>query len=405
MIVRVSFPKVFYTLYVIIMCMPFYFSSSIIDLADNIMLLLGIAFLFLIKYKPSRFMMFVFIYFVYLILISFIKDTDAANMYMITSNLKIITFLSVTECFIQKKPKATMNIFLIVILTFVLMDFISIVCFPEGLYQHTYVWNQWSTTYEACWIYGYKNNRIYWYAIMILLVCWRYINTNMHRLVVIAATVLSLTAMILVESDTSAITVGIIAIGIFFFLFRSEKHPVNKLQKKIFNQEMYVVFGIYIILFIMLIGGMMSFLQPVLTSVFKKDLTFSSRTIIWSSVVQLIFQKPIFGWGIMESVDVANILGNSAFTSAHNQILNTIWQGGIVGLILFALIFIELGRKVNSQPDKRIRRFLCLMVFSILFVMLFESVLRLSTTGATWFWLLLCYYFDKVEMNEKLTDN
>lgn len=62
---------------------------------------------------------------------------------------------------------------LFVVGVYIILDFISIVLYPDGLYQSVTVWNEWTSTSAAQWILGNKNNRCYWYFIAIILSVWK----------------------------------------------------------------------------------------------------------------------------------------------------------------------------------------------------------------------------------------
>lgn len=107
--------------------------------------------------------------------------------------------------------------------------------------------------------------------------------------------------------------------------------------------------------------------------------------------------KPIWGWGQLSGSTVGSILGNKFFTSAHNQWLNTLFQGGVILFLLVALIIIWLANSTRKF-EKNIGNMKLLMLLSIMIDMMFESILSVF---ATWIFLYIIYkYPETTKENE-----
>ncbi len=99
-----------------------------------------------------------------------------------------------------------------------------------------------------------------------------------------------------------------------------------------------------------------------------------------------------------------NALGSLSYTSAHNQFLNTMLQGGLIlFLILIAMIYIVFD-KLSKCEDKKDKLVGSVGMIGVLVTMLFETVL-----GGTQCWMLLyCVYCladvsaTKVEMRKSI---
>lgn len=78
----------------------------------------------------------------------------------------------------------------------------------------------------------------------------------------------------------------------------------------------------------------------ILTEFFNKnDLSgLRSRSILWARELNLIFEKPVFGWGMLDSDSLKKFIGNSS--GAHNYYLDLLFQRGILGVISFLCIII-----------------------------------------------------------------
>ena len=386
--IRISILGVLLTLYSTIMFMPGYFSGSFLNLLDNAFLMAALGYLFINKYRPSKFIVFVAIYFSFVITMSFINKTAIADIHLIISNIKIVVFMALVEFALSKRETFAVNNLFYVLFMFVTLDSLSIVIFPDGLYQSSIVWNEWSTSYNAQWIYGNKNSHVCWFSMLILLSYWRYINSYKlkDKLILFSVLAMSIVAMLIIQSMTSVAVIAIIILGVCLSMMK------NFVQR--INMNIYFIYIIYAILLIFVLSGFTSFLQPIVTEFMGKDMSFSNRIYIWAQVLVLFLQKPLFGWGMVSVDESADILGSAAFTNAHNQILNTLWQGGIIGLLLVIAMLFIIAKKINLNKNKGIKVFLGLMIFAILIEMMFESIL---SARATWIWLLLCYHFTEFD--------
>ena len=88
-------------------------------------------------------------------------------------------------------------------------------------------------------------------------------------------------------------------------------------------------------------------LLPSLLGIYQKDLTFSGRTVIWRESLHVIADRPLqgYGFGGLWIPDPPNItlelqrrIGFDA-AHAHNGTIAMLLEVGIVGLVLFALVF------------------------------------------------------------------
>lgn len=382
--IRVAPGSLLLAVFAIFMFMPAYFSNEITKLILNILFVGTMIFLFKHSYKPTGFVWSVFAYIFYLIVISFIEKTPTADIHLIITHVKMLAFLGLMEYELKKNYSATVRILFVILLVYVMMDFASILLFPRGMYFASTSWNEWSSSVQAQWLYGNKNNRIQWYVMLILLACMRQMTKKGlgFQLSSFFILIVSVIYPLLVDSMTSWGVMLIIATGMIWGLFfKSEKKP---------RINTYIVYGGYVILLGLVITGAATFLRPLVEGVFGRDMTFTDRMTIWIETIKHIGQKPIFGWGIFSGEGSAEILGSAAFTSAHNQLLHTLWQGGVVGLLLLIIIFIVLAQQLNKKKSRNLHLFLNFVVFAIFIEMIFESILG---AYAMWYALLLCYHF------------
>ena len=93
-----------------------------------------------------------------------------------------------------------------------------------------------------------------------------------------------------------------------------------------------------------------------------KDLTLTTRTLIWDNAFIEILKSPIIGKGQMGGANIADILGYSAATHCHNEILQVLLLGGVILLTVFLWIQIVLLLEMQKYWDDKIMHVLCYMV-------------------------------------------
>lgn len=381
--IRVTPYSFFFALYVMLRLLPSYFSNGLVSLMDNFFALLAVLFLLLKKYKPSPFMLLASSYILLTVAMSFINKTDRADVHLIISQTKLIVFLAVTEWSLKTDTKRAVNTVFFVLLLYTVMDFLSIVLFPKGMYFNEIVWNQWSTSLRAQWLLGNKNNRVYWYMCMLMAACWhRTLGAGKYfKIILQLLTVMSLLAVILVNSMTSLVVLFVACIGLWLGEF-SKKEPMFRIPTK-------WIYPGYLGFAVLWLSGSVWFLKPIIEGLLGRTMSFTNRTVVWARTVLYIIQKPVFGWG-MFGKEATDLLGNQAFVNAHNQILETLWQSGIAGLILFSILMLLVTRSIGRISGNGRNVFFSFMFIAILVEMLAESILNVD---ATWLYLLLCIRF------------
>ena len=100
---------------------------------------------------PNRFICAFSLYYIYLTVITFISGTDMADIHLIISVAKMVVFLCVLDFQINYSARIAINGLLFVVGVYIILDFISIVLYPDGLYQSVTVWNEWTSTSAAQW--------------------------------------------------------------------------------------------------------------------------------------------------------------------------------------------------------------------------------------------------------------
>ena len=121
----------------------------------------------------------------------------------------------------------------------------------------------------------------------------------------------------------------------------------------------------------MVIFRLQNIFSFLIVNILKKDLTFSNRTYIWDYIINYIKSKPIFGYGIQESSIRYNISNVYQAYHAHNLILELLYRGGFVLLIIFVYMVYLTVRKLKNN-DNNLSRFFMWSMFVYAIMLLTE---------------------------------
>jgi len=119
----------------------------------------------------------------------------------------------------------------------------------------------------------------------------------------------------------------------------------------------------------------------------------SHRFQIWSKGLELISEKPIFGWGI----DTWHLYGLKEHTALHNSILEILMYTGVAGLLSFIiLVMMTLKTIIMSKNRDLLLVFIYFFVDSLFDHSIFESKIFLTFLTIFMFYI----YVYRVEKNQ-----
>lgn len=381
---RVKKSNLFFFFYAIIMLWPEYFSNFITIALANLLALFGFLYVFKNIRKISVFSVLTAVYFAY-----FVVDTyfhGRGDIHTLISNMKIVISIMTVDIFLTKEDKHfVISTMFWIVFAFTMLNFATLILFPDGLYQLTTVWNEWgTTTYSAYWIFGSKNSHAFWYLMLDLLVGlkWYLYPSANNKLLMYVCLLTSVLSQIILASSTATVATTIGAIGVLSVVLPKR----NRYIKKKINA--YFVVCANFVFNILLIFGMTGFLGTIVHTLFNKDLTFSNRTIAWGNAVKNILKSPITGTGILTSNEAKSVLGSLSFMQAHNEWLQCLWQGGVVLFVVLIFVLLAIANKINKIQHSNLQFMCCMFFVSVFIEMAFEVWLGMTFT---WLLLLLIY--------------
>lgn len=171
----------------------------------------------------------------------------------------------------------------------------------------------------------------------------------------------------------------IVLIG-FFLAFRNKKIVLKIMKPQLFA-------GIYVFLFLMIVCLRdLSFMKPVL-EILGKSSTLTGRTGIWDRCLKYIEINKWFGNGYEPALISIYKIGN---VKAHNIILQFLYNGGIMMLLLFGVLNLKIIKSINKNEKNKTKKFLMnISIFLFFVISLFDFYIQ----KYTYIFMLCIYYF------------
>ena len=152
--------------------------------------------------------------------------------------------------------------------------------------------------------------------------------------------------------------------------------------KKLFGKLDFIFFaglvGILLLVLVCFNEAVLGFapIRFVLEDVLGKDITLSNRTIIWDVVAEKVLARPVFGYGIGDTGNlftITTIDGKTATFSAHNQFLQTWYEGGTLTMLAFVGFLLAGSIMLKKSSDRRIAMYTSLVACVLLIMLLTEA--------------------------------
>ncbi len=226
---------------------------------------------------------------------------------------------------------------------FIYINFITMLFYPSGMYSTGTISN--GIAYQN-WFLGFKNILVC-YFLPAYIISYLYMNITGNKTRTFFLTIVIFVSTLISGSTTTLVGITILLLfSVFSFLQK---------QYKIFNFKNYFI-TIIILFFCIVICRFQNLFEFLIVDILNKDLTFTNRTELWDITLDAIANKPIIGHG-WESTDLRHLMYNSStIITAHNQILEYMYLGGIIAItVLFIIINIANNDLKKYYKDKNIQ--------------------------------------------------
>lgn len=285
---------------------------------------------FLFRTRNNKFSLLWVVFQGWIVLVTIIRGGNVS--YSIKMAVVIISIADLFEFYSNKPVKLYKNMYYVFEM-FIYINFITLLLFPNGMYSTGVI----GETTEN-WFLGFKNKHLIYFlpATGITLILCKLEKFNFRRILLLIVILIS---ALYVKSATGILCLGVLYIMVFI--------PFIRKRYEIFNMRTYL-FSTIIMFFAIPIFRLQYMFSYIIVDILKKDINLTYRTNLWDRALNAISQHPIIGWG-EQSYDVKRKLYSSnSIISAHNQILEYLYIGGIVLIILYLIINIMLVKKTSK---------------------------------------------------------
>lgn len=344
-VIRIDITSLAFVLLIIPFYKPGYFDSiGFLDVLFNGIRVIFSLFIFLFYVqKEKRYTKTLWILFLFEISFLISNIINGISLYVFIKNNVLQYAIFLLLSMYSSTPKVLIKTIFIIAEILVYINLVTILIFPEGMY----------TNITTNWLLGYKN---YYFPFFIgfLIVALLYNNyfTFSYRPYLLIITMVI--TLYVVESSTS-LFVFVLFFLIYFLMRNSDSRLINAWTFTI----TYIV-----LFFILVLSRKMSLFSVIIENIFHKNMTLSGRTRIWDSVISLVKQKPIFGWGLMSYEDSIGLIGLTTGTHAHNTLLQFLYTGGIVSLILWVTFYCLIVNKLYKYRNYNTAKVITIALFT-----------------------------------------
>lgn len=230
-----------------------------------------------------------------------------------------------------------------ILLGLLILDLMSMVLFPYGLYN--------TQIYSQNWFLGYKTARLEYILPLCIIEAfisvWKY-----NKLKVKSYFIFFISIICLAYSQATAAFAAmcVVLLILVWANIARNGHIIKKILKLVLDYKILIpVFGILNVLTISIQNS--DFIQFIVTQIFNKDATLSTRTVIWERSLDLIEKNWMTGLGFLSGEEYQTMLGSLYYSSPHNMILSILMTGGVIGLVIYLLVIIFSWKGLKENAD------------------------------------------------------
>ena len=261
----------------------------------------------------------------------------------------------------------------------IVINFITILAFPTGMYDSYVNYNAELITGQTTWFYANKNGLGKSILYLLFFCAERDLNIygKLTKLFYFFS-VVSIISLIAIWSAASLVTT-IVMIAIILFA-----KMIHKYRFKLFNLKLFfaIIAGLFIFIIIL---QRVDVFASFITVVLKKSLTFNGRAPIWINAIMRIGKKPLLGYGHLSGAEFISLIGRAPATDAHNYFLTLVINGGFIALLFFLIILLMVIYSIKKYQYEYSGITLSAFLFSFFILMLFEN------TSTILYWVILDY--------------
>lgn len=182
--------------------------------------------------------------------------------------------------------------------------------------------------------------------------------------------------------------------------------PISAIICKLSPTKIFV--GYFVVWTSLVVFRINEWVGELLLSFFNKDVTLTGRTILWDIALESIKSNFLFGQGVKETTNVivhtSKLITNEYVTtsySAHNQMLQELYESGIVMPAMLFLCFVAVSAYHRGKKYYKEGKYLSITLIVVLINMLSET----PGNYAVFLLLIFIFYLERFHQREKEVAN
>ena len=349
--------------------------SRVINMFYNFLPFIFLFFAVLNYKKIDKVIICEILYFVIYIFSTLIHENYGIHI-LLLNMVRTMNILLISKYAIEKKPKIFIKGAKHFFEVCILIEFVSIILFPHGLY---YV----AGNVNPHYFLGHRNNTIEYILPSLFFVYADDILNNKKSILSLLMVLICIACVFLTWSANSIVAIVLT----FVYLLDREKGVIQK--KFNFCKLFFMSVGLF---FSFIVIKIQNLFEWFITGILHKSLTFTGRVIIWDKSLEYIKKSPIIGYGY-ESMEVksSKIIHSS---SSHNYFLDFLYCGGVLMLSDILAIIYFVSKKLNKEYKNNILNILknvLIGIFAGYFIIWFATPIHIQSIQNLFLMFLISY--------------
>lgn len=260
-----------------------------------------------------------------------------------------------------------------------LIDLTTMIIYPSGMYS--------DGVYSMNWFLGYKTLRLIYLLPLCIFEGYTSFFKKKKSILTYLIYLLSVYSLYYTQALAATVTLAFVCVILVSYSILVKFKLILSLFKVLSKPKIIVpIYGT--IVFLTVVAQNSPLIEWILINVLQRDITLTTRTFLWTKVLEIIRGHELMGIGFLSVNEYSELLGTVYFTSPHNMILSILVTGGIILLAMYTLvIFISWG-KVNVK-DNNVNFFAVIGIIAIWFVGITSSIMVFSFCGFIFYILMI----------------
>lgn len=304
------------------------------------------------RIKVNHVLLFVFLTLFCLVVSSLINGANVV--YAIRKLIVVMSICVITNTNLKDNTEHFINTVYWILYSIVLVNFITMLLYPNGIYYSYYDYYGTQVAYLRHWFIGAGNN-----LILVILPSFFVNQIRLHRIKkhIDIQTILLWGMGIYGVVYTGAATsmIAVVAFIIFAALVEWKNIPMPSLK-------IYVILGVTIFALIVFFD-IANVFSGVLSFLFGADVTFTGRTRTWATAIEWIKKRPLVGYGYEYASTMISKFNDNTASHCHNLYLDLVYRSGIISLCFFLTTLLKCARPLKQFKENRISVLLSFTIF------------------------------------------